>query len=186
MAVKKLEVVCLVCSAAFQRVASEVNRNTRLSRPNYCSRSCAGKGNLPNLPAERIGNPAFLSRDGRTTDEFSPFRTALRITKKRAIEKERDFDLTLQYLQEVWQSQKGSCPYTGWKMYLPKSSGDYNRHCNEENPRKASIDRIDSAQGYIIGNVQFVSHIANLAKHNYSHDTMLEFCQAVAVRWRME
>lgn len=186
MAIKKLEVTCLVCGIAVQREASEVNRSARLGRPSYCSRSCAGKGNLPNLPFDRIGNPEFLSRNGRAGDAFSPFRTALRIARKRSIEKERQFNLTLAYLKQVWEEQKGICPYTGWQMYLPRTSNEYNQRCSEENPRKASIDRIDSAQGYVIGNVQFVSHMANLAKSSYSHETMLEFCQSVAQCWRSE
>lgn len=175
---------CSICRKPFERARGEVKRNQKLNRPIYCSRSCAGTGNLKNIPAELIGSTRFLKRGGRVPNEFSPYRQALRIARSRATGCGRDFDLTLQDLKEIWEKQNGICPYTGWAMYLPKSVGEYSRRCGEDNPRKASLDRIDSSQGYIKGNVQFVCHMANVAKHSYSHDTMVEFCRAVAEHWK--
>jgi hypothetical protein len=50
-------------------------------------------------------------------------------------------------------------------------------------PQLASLDRIDSSKGYIKGNIQFVSVIANYAKNEMTHDEMLYFCKATAKFW---
>ena len=86
-------------------------------------------------------------------------------------------------LWELWESQQGICPYTGWKMVLPETSSQYNREANVRDPKRASLDRIDSSKGYIKGNVQFVCHMANVAKNDYTHDQMIEFCRAIALRF---
>lgn len=43
----------------------------------------------------------------------------------------------------------------------------------------ASIDRIDSAKGYVAGNVQLVCKAINLAKSAHSNDEILDFVTAV-------
>jgi hypothetical protein len=81
-------------------------------------------------------------------------------------------------LRAQWQKQDGVCPYTGWRMILPSSSHTYNDL--PIGPRNASLDRIDSARGYTPGNIQFVSYMANVAKNDFTHEQMLDFCRAVA------
>lgn len=64
-------------------------------------------------------------------------------------------------------------------MVLPETSSQYNRDANARNPKRASLDRIDSSKGYIKGNVQFVCHMANVAKNDYTYEQMIEFCRAM-------
>jgi mannitol/fructose-specific phosphotransferase system IIA component len=87
-------------------------------------------------------------------------------------------NLTPQHLKEVWERQQGICPYTGLKLILPRG---HNRRLKIM--ARASLDRIESSKGYEIGNVQFVSVMANFAKNDYSHEQMVEFCTAIAKRW---
>ncbi len=81
------------------------------------------------------------------------------------------------------EAQQGICSYTGWKMVLSETSSQYNREANARNPKRASLDRIDSTKGYIKDNVQFVCHMANVARNEYSHEQMIEFCRAIALRF---
>lgn len=90
-------------------------------------------------------------------------------------------ELTLEDLRTQWIEQDGVCPYTGLKLVLPKNTAgfdDGNIHAD-----RASLDRIDSSKGYVLGNVQFVSQMANFAKRDVSHDEMVRFCRAVATHW---
>jgi hypothetical protein len=50
----------------------------------------------------------------------------------------REFDLTKQYLMELLEQQKFCCAVTGVKL----------EHL-DNSPRSVSIDRIDSAEGYV-------------------------------------
>lgn len=62
-------------------------------------------------------------------------------------------------------------------MVLPQSiAGDWPKDSDRE---RASLDRIDNSNGYLQGNVRFVSKIANYARNEYSDDDLLEFCNAV-------
>lgn len=169
---------CLICGVAFDRNASEVKRNQRFNRPSYCSRSCSGRANIVNIPYA-LRNPVPPPYK-RKADEYSPFRTCLRIARKRAILTQRDFDLTLEDLKQLWDAQSGQCLYTGWEMVLPSTTTAYNDPNREHGPQRASLDRIDSTRGYVKDNVQFVCVIANLAKHSYTHDQLITFCRAVA------
>jgi hypothetical protein len=154
---KKVELVCEVCKKTFNREKREQKRNEKIGRKTYCSRSCSGKGNIKNIPEDKRGNVGFL-KSGSLTDDFTPFRYHLRQARYR----KREFDLTLEYLKEIWDLQKGKCIYTGIELK------NWNYHGNNS-IYTASLDRIDSSKGYVRGNVQFVSRNINLMKNNIFH-----------------
>lgn len=173
-----VELICCICQSVFSRGESEAIRNARLGRPVYCSLSCAGKANKKNIAPETYVwshlNP------GHRRDKHSPFRVHLRLANRRAKQYGRECSLSLEDLRELWESQQGICPYTGWEMRLPQTATQYNRDAKQRDPKRASLDRIDSSKGYIQGNVQFVCHMANVAKNEYTHEQMIEFCRAIA------
>lgn len=74
------------------------------------------------------------------------------------------FNVSIEYLWNLFQKQKQICAITG--DYIPSI-------------KKASLDRIDSNIGYIEGNVQWVTHQANVSKHIMSMEELLEFCKKV-------
>ena len=104
------------------------------------------------------------------SDELTPFRETFRRLHRR----KKEVNVTLEYLKEVWDSQKGICPLTGWKLELPTQSKQYRLHI-----KTASLDRIDNSKGYILGNVRFVSVMFNFARNNFSDEDVIEFAQAV-------
>ena len=75
-----------------------------------------------------------------------------------------DFDLTEYYLENL------SFPLTCPILNVPL---EYNvRKYSEFKP---SVDRIDSAKGYIRGNIQILSIKANRAKNNLTEDELNKF-----------
>lgn len=62
---------------------------------------------------------------------------------------------------------------------MPLSFGNsWNRKCT------ASLDRIDSAKGYVEGNVQWVHKRINLMKGTLSEKDFIAFCQMVVTYGR--
>lgn len=72
-------------------------------------------------------------------------------------------DFGVDHLMGLWDAQGGRCPYTGLEMsHCPATGREGSFWTN------ATIDRIDSDKGYVIGNLQLVSHWANVAKGHLS------------------
>ncbi|GET38247.1 hypothetical protein [Microseira wollei] len=111
-------------------------------------------------------------------DEYLGFRYYFKMARKNAKAKGKECTITLEYLKYLWETQGGRCPYTGWKLDNPQTTKDWDNY--RFHPQRASLDRIDPHQGYVPGNVQFVSVIANLGKRDFKEEELLEFCQAVA------
>ena len=165
---KLITIKCDCCSKEFEKPLSEYNRNLKLNRSNYCSRICSGKQtNKNNKHKGNLNNLVVGSR----RDEFTPFRYYFRNSKKRF----KDFNLTLEYLKQLWETQKGVCPYSGIQLNL----AEYNRNHNDP-IYTASLDRIDSNRGYVIGNVQFISTCINYMKSTMSHEDTIKICKIIA------
>jgi hypothetical protein len=111
-------------------------------------------------------------------DEYSPFRQHHRLARRRVKSNGRECNITLGYLKQLWEKQDGRCPYTGWKLDNLQTTSDW--ESNILHPKTASLDRIDSRRGYVFGNVQFVSVMANYAKRDFLETDLLRFCAAVA------
>lgn len=110
-------------------------------------------------------------------DEYSPFRVFLNGSKSKA--KYSYNDLTLSYLKELYDNQKGKCAITNIEMFLPTSVSDY-RYIKGTKPlHTASLDRIDSFKPYMQGNVQFVCKGINSMKNIFSMEETLEFLNKI-------
>jgi hypothetical protein len=135
--------------------------------------SCARKYNASVNPPK--GNISNLKSDNRR-DKFSNYKLFLSRVKMRSKEKSEIYDIDLQYIFNLWNSQNGICPLTGWKMLLPTDP-----KCGfiSKDIKNASLDRIDSSIGYIKGNVRFVCVMANYAKNVFHDNELIQFCNAV-------
>jgi len=81
------------------------------------------------------------------------------------------FDLTLEQGWELYQTQKGLCALSG----IPITFNSTSKVCDGT----ASLDRIDSSKGYVMGNVQWVHKTVNFMKHTLSTKELLEWCKKI-------
>lgn len=173
----KIDVVCENCNDTFERERGEHNRNQKRGRMTFCSLSCScaylNKHKLLNNHNINHYNN-FGGKYGKVRDEYTPFRWFLRCANRRR----KEVDITLEYLKKLWEEQKGICPYTGWDLVLPDCTSGW-KSVNDKTQR-ASLDRIDCSRGYVEGNVQYVSFMANIAKGDMTDNEMFKFCEAVA------
>lgn len=121
-----------------------------------------------------LGNPDNVTtRADNRRDKYTPFRWFVSRAKYR---KKHVTNITVEYLKELWETQGGICPFTGWGLILPYGSLGFK---DGPDPRNASVDRIDCSKGYIEGNVRFISVMANLARQRFTDGQVRQFCQAV-------
>lgn len=160
---KLITFICDNCGLKAQKPLSEYIRNKKLGRHNFCCRTCSCtfknklyKNNLSN--AQKQCQQQIKEYCYNRKDEWTPYRYSLRNAKKRF----KEFNLTLEDLRTIWTNQNGICPYTGLKLQLPTY-----KKCNNIWYR-ASLDRIDSTKGYVVGNIQFISTPINFMKSTMS------------------
>lgn len=77
------------------------------------------------------------------------------------------FNLTTDYIQEI---SPDKCPILG--ITIKYGGGDKSKY-------SASLDRIEPAKGYVIGNVQIICNLANMMKSNATEDELSSFAKWV-------
>lgn len=79
--------------------------------------------------------------------------------------KKRDFDfnLTREYLLELWNKQNGKCYYTKLSLKLITDHDNFGGY-DQPDLDVLSVDRLDSSKGYIIGNVVYACNGINKMK----------------------
>lgn len=83
------------------------------------------------------------------------------------------FDVSIEYLWDLFVEQKGVCALSGVCIYFPHKHGE---------DKTASLDRIDSSRGYVYDNLQWVHKDLNFIKHKLSQEKFLQYCQLIALR----
>ena len=168
---KTVEIICTTCGTKIPKRKAEVTRQIKKGRSKfYCNLSCAA---IQNNKSPNRKPPTFVP-SGRQIDNLSPFRWFLRGIRRRE-DKKGSTDLTLEYLADLWENQKGKCPFTNWQMILPRSSNG----TESPSPKNASLDRINNSLGYIKGNVRFVSLMANYARNTFLDEDIWDFGYAI-------
>ena len=146
----QVQFICDCCGKEATKAKSEYERNIRLDKKNFCSRSCAARYNNSHR-ANPNHNISQYSNNHR--DEF-----------------------TLEDLQEQWELQQGVCPYTKLRLTLPEN-GNVN---TLDVTIRASLDRIDSDRPYEVGNIQFISTPINYMKNTMSDEQTREYLRVIS------
>lgn len=95
--------------------------------------------------------------------------------KSRAIkERNMEFTVDLEYIDNKFKEQNGKCVYSGRPLQFTRSYKK--RRVNQT----ASLDRIDSSKGYIKGNVQWVHKDINWTKSDMSHKDFIFLCDEIS------
>ena len=112
---------------------------------------------------------------------LSLYQTYITGAEKRGLEFDKE-NVTVKYLWELLVNQNFKCALSGVEIYL-RGEDKTIPLTDNGNPRyelfNASLDRVDSSKGYIIGNVQWVHRQINIMKNAYSEDSFIEMCKKV-------
>jgi hypothetical protein len=160
---------CQNCGIQFEKPLTEIRRNEKLNRPNFCSRKCVGQNNVKNF-GDRKNNYDISKHSGNRIDDYTRFKYHYRTIKSRF----KQVEVTIQDLKEVWDNQNGICEFSGVKLILSSYSKI------QKNPiYSASLDRIDSSKGYTKDNIRWVSRAINYMKNTMSDDMVWELCNLI-------
>lgn len=91
--------------------------------------------------------------------------------KLRAETKNIPFNITKEFLKELWDKQNGLCAISGIKMTYEMDLGRI--------PTNISIDQINPKEGYTQNNIQLIYMAVNQMKSDLSMEQLYEFCRAI-------
>lgn len=186
---------CTRCNKEFEKTLSNYNYGKKhRNNIHFCSKSCRSIYLQPRMMVKvkcsGCGEEFEMRRGKYTTRHkennglhycshscYHKYKTVRKLPFGYFVDKGRyghryECNIDTNHLKEVWENQKGVCPYTGIRMILPESKKAF-RKCRSI--EKASLDRIDTTKGYVKGNVEFVCQGINFAKHDYSKEEVLQF-----------
>lgn len=83
-----------------------------------------------------------------------------------------EFNVSIEYLWDLFLKQDRKCALTGLEIKFKKSHRD---------EVSASLDRIDPNIGYIEGNVQWVHKDINTMKFDFSQEEFINYCKLVCI-----
>lgn len=170
MPVSTIRLICDWCKTPFDKLLAEHSRRIKKGTTRFfCTQSCQTRRKNQTHPCTTGAN----LRPGNRRDSLTGFRWYI----ARAVYRKSKgtTDLTAAYLQALWESQGGICPFSGQLMRLTHNT----RGFAKKDPGNASLDRIDGSRGYVQGNVRFVSLMANYARNDFTDEQLLEFCSRV-------
>lgn len=87
------------------------------------------------------------------------------------------FDITIEYIWDLFLAQERRCALSGLELNF--KVGNYNSP-GRGHSQTASLDRIDSGEGYVPGNVQWVHKDINRMKSVLPQDRFLDLCRRVS------
>ena len=90
-----------------------------------------------------------------------------------ASRRDLEFTITIDAMWNLFEKQKGKCALTGLPICFPIKKPF------KKVDSTASLDRIDSAKGYVPGNVQWVHRDINMMKHAHPLDYFVYLCRLV-------
>ena len=104
----------------------------------------------------------------------NPERGLLKTAKYRALRKKVEFNIDLSdiVIPEV-------CPILGIPLVVSDGTGKPGGRMNSP-----SLDRIDNSKGYIKGNVQVISHMANSMKFTANKEQLLAFAEWILKEYK--
>ncbi len=88
-----------------------------------------------------------------------------------------EFNVTPEFLWNLYIEQYGKCALTGVDIVLINK---IKRNNPDWSIITASLDRINSDLGYVVGNVWWVHKTVNRLKNNYSLDELLYWCNLIS------
>lgn len=89
--------------------------------------------------------------------------------KQNSIKINREYNLSPEYLWELYINQNKKCFLSGIEICFK------NKLTNSE--QTASLDRIDCSKGYVEGNVRWVHKWVNIMRSNFTDEEFIYFCK---------
>lgn len=152
---RKVDALCDYCLRGYLRQSNH-------TRSTFCSETCRN----------RMSQIRTIGR--RQNSIHCTLKSIVTCSKARCKRKGREHDITVEYLERLYEEQDGRCALSGTEMIPSCATSRRKSH-----PNTVSVDRIDCNRGYVEGNVRLVTIQCNTARSNFDDATFVEMCKRV-------
>lgn len=102
------------------------------------------------------------------------FQSWVNIWRRKAETRHRDFTITIDDLDLLYEKQNGRCFYSGDPLIVANGS----KFClNESN---ISLDRIDNSKGYTLNNIVLCTKTVNISRNTQSIEDYISLCDRIS------
>jgi hypothetical protein len=160
----------------------KTNKRFINNNPEYCSdkgkeRYHKVKSDNPSYNKERysIYREQYLKRRKEwSSSEYGRLYNIYCAAKQRSSKKKTPFSITFDDVIKMFNDQQGLCSLSGMKLITNETRKEGKNYY----PYAPSIDKIDPAKGYVLGNIRIVSVIVNLSLNTFGDLIFDEMCRA--------
>lgn len=172
-------------------IVKEVNKRDNLYRMWLCRCSCGMEkevyqthlvsGNSTGCIKCHVRNPTVRNLkwnnervcgadNGNFKGYYEISKTRYSTIKKGAKTRNLEFDVSIEYLWDLYLNQERKCKLSGIEIKFGNYAYEYGT---------ASLDRIDNNKGYVEGNVQWLHKDINKMKNTHDQDYFIDLCKKV-------
>lgn len=94
-----------------------------------------------------------------------------------------EFSITASEIVELFNKQQGKCALSGVEIFFDISS---KTHQKRSKNTTASLDRKDSAKGYVMSNLQWIHKKINIMKMDMDESQFIDFCDLISKHKKTE
>lgn len=178
--------ICSVCKIEFpiSEFYIRTDRNKPISRCRNCNYIAAKKSYAKltdSQKSERIKRTVEWtnkqSKNGNLRVIFTKKFSGYKHTAKK---KNIPFDITIDYLIELFKKQNGKCYYTDNDLTVTSFRGEGHQIVKfGKYYYQASLDRLIPEKGYVKGNVVWCGWVVNTCKNLLNEEQFYEFCNLI-------
>lgn len=155
-----------------QRYINEVDEHGRTRAMVECLCDCGGKVVIRSrVLVDNQTNNCGCAPRGKWTGEGVISTTLFNRMRGRAKDRGQEFTVTHADISAIYEAQNRKCALSGYPITFSRYTAGNST---------ASLDRIDSTKGYILGNVQWLHRDVNLMKLDFTVNEFVSMCRRVA------
>lgn len=145
-------------------------------KENFCIKKYHNNNPVYETQCKQCNIGPRAERTEKYRNDYKQFITSkISAYRYRAKECNVEFNLTAEYLIEIFEKQNGKCFYTHKEISFTNTVIEKNRPHN----LTPSIDRLNPDKGYVEGNVVWSCYYINRMKSDVPYDEFISLCELI-------
>jgi hypothetical protein len=164
---------------SWEVISEEVIKSNYGKNTIRCRCRCGNEKNVDVYTLGKYSQSCFNCGHNKIGSEHPNYKGYKEIPQKwfsRYTRRDRECNIKIEMIYGLWLEQGKKCALSGIPIDFKNTNPNpKNYRCN------ASLDRIDSTKGYIIGNIQLVHKDINSMKSDFEQNYFIKMCKLISI-----